>query len=202
MNKRKRKITYNFTPNDLFRGGESTDLNACVGKNGGPYDLIDYGKGFFDGAQEIIKAIRNGAFYVDLLVYPVCFSFRHGIELYLKALLQIAIEFNGSKVVYEKNHSIDEYWKMIVEEFDKFDNRVIDKSQITVATPIIGDFVQIDPTGQVFRYPEDIAGNQHLDDLGLINLDVLSEGMLVLHELFENWYYRLYDIIEYRRDGL
>ncbi|GEC30656.1 hypothetical protein [Sinorhizobium fredii] len=201
MAKKKKKITYNFAPNALFKGGESTELNACVGSNGGPYDLIDYGKGFFDGAQEIIKAVRNGAFYVDVLVYPVCFSFRHGIELYLKALVKSSITFNGSDRVYGKNHSIDEYWKMIVEEFEKFDDRVIDKSEIATVTPIINDFVQIDPTGQVFRYPEDIAGNAHLDGLGLINLDVLSEGMTVLHALLENWYYRIEGILEYRRDG-
>lgn len=200
MPKKKKKIAYNFTPNDLFKGGESTELNACVGSNGGPYDLVDYGKGFFDGAQEIIKAVRNGAFYVDVLVYPVCFSFRHGIELYLKALVKSTIEFNKSNITYGKNHSIDEYWNIIIAEFNKFDDRIIDKSEIPIATAIINDFVQIDPTGQVFRYPEDIAGNAHLDGLGLINLDVLSEGMTVLHELLENWYYRVEDILEYRRE--
>lgn len=56
-----------------------------------------------------------------------------------------------------------------------FNDRVIDETEISTVTPIINDFVQIDSTGQVFRYPEDIAGNAHLHKLGLINLGVLSE---------------------------
>lgn len=196
-----KKPTYNFTPNALFRSGPVTDYNACVGENGGPYDLIDYGKGFFDGAQEIVVAVteRNGT--VDLLVYPICFSFRHGIELYVKALVQTASKFNGSKRTYQKNHSINEYWKMIVEEFDKLDDRIIDKTEIGIAGDIIADFVQIDPTGQVFRYPEDLKGNAHLTGLKLINVEVLSDGMKMLHGLLEGWYYRLEDIMERRREN-
>jgi hypothetical protein len=196
-----KKPAYNFTPNALFRGGPVTDYNACVGENGGPYDLIDYGKGFFDGAQEIVVAVKERNGTVDLLVYPICFSFRHGIELYVKALVQTASKFNGSKRTYQKNHSIDEYWTMIVEEFDKLDDRVIDKTEIGIAGDIIADFVQIDPTGQVFRYPEDLKGNAHLTGLKLINVEVLSDGMKMLHGLLEDWYYRLEDIMERRREN-
>lgn len=196
-----KKPAYNFTPNALFRGGPVTDYNACVGENGGPYDLIDYGKGFFDGAQEIVIAVKERNGTVDLLVYPICFSFRHGIELYVKALVQTASKFNGSKRTYQKNHSIDEYWKMIVEEFDKLDDRIIDKTEIGIAGDIIADFVQIDPTGQVFRYPEDLKGNAHLTGLKLINVEVLSDGMKMLHGLLEDWYYRLEDIMERRREN-
>ncbi len=192
---------YDFTPNALFRGGSITEYNACVGENGGPYDLIDYGKGFFDGAQEIVVAVKERDGTVDLLVYPICFSFRHGIELYLKALIKTVGKFNGSTRTYQKNHSIDEYWKMIVEEFDKLDERVIDKTEIGIAGDIIADFVQIDPTGQVFRYPEDLKGNAHLTGLGLINVEVLSDGMAKLHDLLDCWYYRLENIMEYRREN-
>lgn len=189
---------HNFTPNALFRGGPVTEYNACVGDNGGPYDLVDYGKGFFDGAQEIFLAVKERNGTVDLLVYPMCFSFRHGIELYLKALVQIAKKFNGANGDYSKNHDIKEYWIMIREEFYKFDDRVIDKTGIGVANDIIADFVQIDPTGQVFRYPEDLKGNAHLNGLKLINVEVLSHGMNVLHDLLDSWYYRLEEIMESR----
>ena len=191
----------NFTPNALFRSGPVMELNACVGENGGPYDLIDYGKGFFNGAQEIAIAVKERNGIIDLLVYPICFSFRHGIELYVKALVQAASKFNGSRRAYQKNHSIDEYWNMIVEEFDKFDDCVIDKTEIGIAGDIIADFVQIDPTGQVFRYPEDLKGNAHLTGLKLINVEVLADGMKLLHELLEDWHYRLEDLMEYRREN-
>lgn len=192
---------YNFTPNALFRSGPVTEYNACVGENGGPYDFIDYSKGFFDGAQEIAVAIKERNGIVDLLVYPICFSFRHGIELYLKALVQTASNFHGSNNTYRKNHSIDEHWKIIVEYFDKLDVRIIDKAEIGIARDIIADFVQIDPTGQVFRYPEDLKGNAHLTGLKLINVEVLSDGMKMLHDLLESWYYRLENIMERQREN-
>lgn len=32
--------------NPLFTNGENHQMNACVGDNGGPYNLFDYGRGF------------------------------------------------------------------------------------------------------------------------------------------------------------
>ncbi len=196
----RKSIRYNFQPNALFRGGPIVNYNACVGENGGPYDLIDYGKGFFDGAQEIVVAVKERNGIVDLLVYPICFSFRHGIELYLKAIVKIASQFNQSGREYEKNHSINEYWRMIAEEFAELEDGILDRVQIGVAGDIIADFVQIDPTGQVFRYPEDIKGNVHLTGLGLINVEVLSDGMKILHGLLDSWYFRFEDLLQYRRE--
>jgi len=42
-----------FKQNDLFRGlqNDLSRLNACVGNNGGPYDLYDYSWGYFEGTH-------------------------------------------------------------------------------------------------------------------------------------------------------
>ena len=105
---RKKPITYNFSPNMLFRSGPDYQLNACVGTNGGPYDLRSLGQGFFDGGKAIIHAAREGTAPVDILVYPAAFSFRHGIELYLKHLLGNVRNLRDAPSV-EKNHSILQY---------------------------------------------------------------------------------------------
>jgi hypothetical protein len=72
------------------------------------------------------------------------------------------------------------------------------KIEASIAGDIIDDFVQIDPTGQVFRYPEDIKGNAHLIGLKLINVEVLSEGMKMLQEMLEAWYFRIEDLLDAR----
>ena len=59
-----------FKTNDLFKGGENYDLNACVGNNGGPYDEMDYGDGFFKGGQIIVDGAKDRKGPVDILVYP------------------------------------------------------------------------------------------------------------------------------------
>lgn len=61
------------------------------------------------------------------------------------------------------------------------------KIEVSIAADIIEDFCQIDPTGKVFRYPEDIKGNKHLTELEVINLEVLRDGMELLHEMLERW---------------
>jgi hypothetical protein len=46
---------------------------------------------------------------------------------------------------------------------------MIDKLEFTEVENIIPEFSKNDQSGQVFRYPEDLKGNQHLTGLGTIN---------------------------------
>ena len=85
-----------YQPNALFRNGPKPQLNACVGENGGPYDFDDYGEGFFEGAKQIIDAIKRGEWTIDILIYPAAFAYRHGIELYVKHLLKELSAYNKS----------------------------------------------------------------------------------------------------------
>ena len=78
--------TKTYLHNALFRPGPNASLNACVGDNGGPYDFAAYGDGFFHAGFQIVEAIKQGEWTIDILVYPAVFNFRHGIELYIKHL--------------------------------------------------------------------------------------------------------------------
>ena len=179
--------TYNFRPNALFRAGPDFHLNACVGENGGPYDLRAYGQGFFDGGKAIIEAARTRRAPVDILVYPAAFSFRHGIELYLKHLLGKLITYNQKANDHGKNRGIADYFDLVAQELGDTTHLSVDPVEIGIAKDIINDFNQIDPTGQVFRYPEDLKGNLHLTGINLINVEILDEGMAVLRNLLEKW---------------
>jgi hypothetical protein len=192
----KKSVAYNFKPNALFRGGPNYDLNACVGENGGPYDLRAYGQGFFDGGKAIVDAARDRRFPVDILVYPAAFSFRHWIELYLKHLLNDLRDINSEPQEKEKNHGICEYFELVAKELSTVKPEFVDLAEVGIAKDIIADFDQIDPTGQVFRYPEDLKGNAHLTGLKLINVAILDEGMDVLREVLEGWMGRVEYIIE------
>ncbi len=93
---------FNFKTNELFKPAADSHFNACVGDNGGPYSLANYADGFFDGGHAIVKDVKDGNFKVDVLVYPAAFSFRHGIELYLKHHFQLLAELNGTSPEYPK----------------------------------------------------------------------------------------------------
>ena len=191
---------YNFKPNTLFRNGPDMSLNACVGENGGPYDFADYGEGFFQGGMAIVEAAKDKRAIIDVLVYPAAFAFRHGIELYLKHLLKELIAFNDSNVEYVKHHGIQDYWKLVVAEMQKIEGNVFDPVEVGIAGDIIDDFCQIDPTGQVFRYPEDIKGNKHLSGLGVINVEVLANGMTALHGMLNFWHHQVGELQQFRRE--
>ena len=190
-----------FKSNDLFKGGENFHLNACVGNNGGPYDEMDYGAGFFRAGQIIVDGAKSRQGPVDILVYPATFSFRHGIELYFKFLFKALIKYNNSGREYKKSHSIDRYWVEIKEEICALPAEEFDVSELDDVDAIIRDFVEIDPTGQVFRYPEDLRGNAHLTELALINVEVLGDAMLQLHQRLEHWCYWILELTQRRAEA-
>jgi uncharacterized protein YciU (UPF0263 family) len=180
-----------YRSNPLFRPTEDIHLNACVGDNGGPYDFAAYGRGFFDGGFASIQAGRDWKAPVDVLVYPAAFSFRHGIELYIKHFLVELRKLGASKCDYKKNHKLQDNWKSLLKAASESEYEEFQPDQIATASKLIEHFCDIDPSGQIFRYPEDIKGNRHLTDIAIINLAVLEQGMQTLFRIFEDWEERI-----------
>ena len=177
--------------NPLFTNGDNVEMNACVGDNGGPYNLFDYGRGFFDGGHAAVKSAREFVGPVDLLVYPAAFSYRHGIELYLKHLVESLNLALITGETFKKNHSMIELWREVVRLNGEIGEKLIEQEAIDRAGELIGYFDAFDPTGQVFRYPEGIKGNRHLADHKLINVEVLRDQMQELRDLLERWVYQV-----------
>lgn len=107
--------------NNLFREGEHQNLNACVGTNGGPYDFSSYGEGFFYAAFYNIEAIIDGKWTLDLLVYPICFNFRHGIELYIKHFIVLSgWFFDESAAAFKTTHRLIDNWNLLSSFLERF----------------------------------------------------------------------------------
>jgi hypothetical protein len=191
--------SFDFKTNELFKPASDSHLNACVGDNGGPYNLSQYGDGFFDGGKAIVDIAKSGNPKVDVLVYPAAFSYRHGIELYLKHMFQLLAEWNRTPSAYPKNHTVQALWDDVHQKLAKLE-KLKSKDKLSRAAELVGAFCEIDPTGQVFRYPENLRGNRHLSDLKIINLRILGDGMTELHRYLVDWQYSLEAHIESRRE--
>ena len=97
------------------------------------------------------------------LIFPICFNYRHYIELSLKELIKIGEEF------YKKS----EYLGFEIKKYSKFKSDLLDKEHSlqkllnwlivllnciseekinSAVTVLINDFHNIDPDGQKFRY--------------------------------------------------
>ena len=86
-------------------------MNACVGNNGGPYDLYDYAKGYFDATKTLLAHVRDEGNLIDLIVYPICFNFRHAIELYIKYVITDLAKVKGTAHKFKTHHTLLKNWR-------------------------------------------------------------------------------------------
>jgi hypothetical protein len=179
--------------NKTFMGGEPTWANACVGDNGAP-GLIDYAEGFASAANALLdSAIADQGINlpVDTLVYPVCFTMRHAIELFLKKFAVDLAEIRSlrgdtlptfSKVA---SHDLGLIWVYVKVHALATDERLV--AHVNGLDEYITDVAGMDATGQVFRYPSDLENKKHLTSIGIINFVVLklrfNQIQLLLEEL-------------------
>lgn len=173
--------------NDTFRIGNDTRLNACVGYNG-IVDIHTYQRGYHEATIALINSVKNFESHTDGVIYPIVFSARHTIELFLKGQLyylhDIQCQVNGieSEKLLQKTHSIKTLWedyRKLTEIDIRFNVYVNDLEAYII------DFYEIDDTGETFRYPYDHEDTRHLADISCINIAI-----------FERRYQKMYDIIE------
>jgi hypothetical protein len=169
-----------FKENDLFRGVPAwSNKNACVGDNGGPYDLYDYADAYFDATRGLLELaleapnLKRPWVTIDLLVYPICMNFRHAVELFLKYLITAVAKKNGSNDRYRTNHSLEDNWNTAIKLIRASKLQVTDQ-EIEILAKVVKSIQEVDPKGEIFRYPESIKGDQHLKDWSLINLRLLD----------------------------
>lgn len=173
--------------NSLFRPGPNSCLNACIGTNGGPYDYSAYAEGFFQAGHTIIDSTKIGSVTIDLVIYPAAFSYRQGIELYIKHFIRIIETYNRNGNIKSKGHRLLDLWEKFISLVDAIPgDPLLDPSEVACARDIIEDFEHIDENGEVFRYPEDNQRNPHLSGMSHINVEILQQGMRELLNLFEN----------------
>jgi hypothetical protein len=175
--------------NSTFRGDDPTWANACVGKNGNP-DYMDYARGFSAAANMLLNNVlaEEHMGLVDLFIYPVCFNMRHSVELRLKhavTRLTVLAKYRSMNEIIDlpQIHDIAELWREVKRLCAGIDDRF--SFFTSELDPIIGDISEIDSTGQTFRYPEDIGGAQHLENVGVINFFVLRQQFHVLEVLLD-----------------
>ncbi len=161
--------------NNTFKFGGSIHLNACVGTNG--FNGIEtYEYGFDQAVNILVDAAKKDSVIVDPIIYPLLFSARHRIELFLKKCIFLLEELNR---IRKKNfspmsclsHDIRKLWNH-VKLLSSVDRRYL--ALINDLSPLIEDYCIIDLTGETFRYPYNKKNEHHLDDFSCINIGVFK----------------------------
>lgn len=184
--KRPKAPTYKH--NDLFRPGPVTALNACVGRNGGPYDFYAYSRGYFRAAELLAETLIEDGHLIDLVVYPLVFTYRHAAELAIKDLVRLLPRLWDEKREAEFSHKLLDNWnnaRPYLKRAPVFDP---DDPAVDEVDKVLLDLVEIDPEGAAFRFPEARKGSRFLQDLSLINIPVFASALHDVGEAFECWH--------------
>lgn len=155
--------------NKTFKRGDNFHLNACVGNNGF-IDLYTYQCGYYEATMSLIKSVKKSTDTIDLLIYPIVYSARHTIELFVKDQL-FKLKYINSKAKGGKfesklidTHNIKELWTDF-KKLSAVDRRY--KPYTTTLNEYISDFSNVDNTGETFRYPFSHENIRHLTDLAI-----------------------------------
>lgn len=173
-------------------------LNAAVGDNGGKYDLFDYSTAYFDACLALASKVTREGVITDAVVYPICYTFRHGVELFIKYLIDDLGRLAGTWDEYKPGHPLLKNWKrakrllaaieIVPEDIEFFDK-------------VVKDFDQVDRNGMTFRYPETIDRNPLIKDLKTINIAVLGNNCQGISEIAKTWGRGVYSALEIAVDN-
>lgn len=188
--------------NKTFMGADPTWANACVGDNGAP-GMVDYAEGFASAANALLDsaiADQGMELTVDTLVYPVCFTMRHAIELFLKRVTVDLARIGAVRGVplpafdLVASHDLGLIWAYVKTHAPATDERLA--SLVSKLDEYVTDVADMDATGQVFRYPFDLENKKHLSSIGIINFVILKRRFNEIQPLLEALNRTAVDLVE------
>ena len=177
-----------YEHNDLFRPGDNVELNACVGKNGGPYNFSAYSRGYFEAGKRLVGSLVENQSLVDIIVYPVVYIYRHAIELGLKHLAYRLPPFFDKKEPIKLTHNLIDNWILVLEYLEQLPDGGNDPEPIQIVDKVLKDLVQLDPKGETFRFPQSRNEVLHLQDTSIINVEIFAVAMVKVYEAFQFWF--------------
>jgi len=186
-----------YKSNKTFGNDLNFRFNACVGRNGRA-KISDYQFGYQSAVNIVINFIKRNTRYVDPLIYPLLFSARHSIELFIKETIShlgIIDKMINKKDQYKNHlliHDINILWNYL-KKLASFDKRI--NEPINLLDEYITDYFDIDLTGETFRYPFDTKNRHHLEDFSVINVLKFEKRFNEMNSIMEYVYFIVDNLI-------
>ena len=180
------------------------------------YELLLYAKEYHALAKEAVQNLRDdeafGNSHVDFKSYPICFLYRHAIELHLKSFLLAAnpmITIDGHPRIdvarLRRSHDIDFLREETERLFDalgwsldpglrKFQKRQDFRDGLRWMS-------SIDPGSTTFRYPMKTNGERALVLPKRFNLFLMCEFFDEVLDFFADATYRAHHVLEDIQEG-
>lgn len=183
-----------------FEFQENDSIIACVGDNGGTYNM-DIKRGFQRTVEILIGTLNRENEVEDILVYPIVYNARHSIELSLKIIIEQLWKIQKQKGIKKSEEMVSKEKKEIHTHDIKVLYGIIEKmSGIDRRIPAyykdIEDLIKIyyfDTEGDAFKYEADREEHPHMIQNGIshISVNTLGEQFKLVMNLFDNMIYFL-----------
>jgi hypothetical protein len=179
-------------------------LNAVLGWSHDPDQL--YASGYAMAAEMVAERAMQGS-HQDVLIYPICFLYRHALEIVLKELIRDTEKF--IRLAAPFNEQLAGMERVVREVEDELENThslrrlfTILEPRLKLVTPdeeipedvrsSVFQLHDMDPTGEVFRYPrrkgkeQPIFNAQTWFDIGRI-VERLGQSIRFLSDGIGGW---------------
>ncbi|WP_223910280.1 hypothetical protein [Rhodoferax lithotrophicus] len=125
--------------------------------------------------------------YMDALVYPICFSARHHIELFLKRQIARLAEVRDIDVnrTVLRDHKLAPLLDELFRVCDKTDSTL--RERLDPIEGAVRELDAFDSQGQTFRYRRSSEKELHLQEVSHINLGTLEVGLKRLFSATEDF---------------
>ena len=174
----------------VFGPGDDYFLNAIVHYEA-DQQWHQYACGFKESADQLVDLCVKAVFLPNLAVMPVCFLYRHALEIYLKFLLVRGNRLLDRQYRVRPGHELRPYWDelkpLLLELFPDH------PEELEIVERTVEDCDRIDPRSLKFRYPVNTAGNPTVHDYGLVNLSRLRQGVSRAFAVLEGYAAWLHD---------
>ncbi|WP_157596413.1 hypothetical protein [Plesiocystis pacifica] len=140
-----------------------------------------YALGFKSAADILVQQAVDGGAVIDSVVYPICFLYRHYIELTLKALAKQAAQLSSTPG-REPDHKIIPLWKTIRKAVDTGG----DTADLDAVEETLREWDRYDRGSLTFRYPTKKGSEETTipEDLTNINLAHIADQVAKLDNFF------------------
>jgi len=142
-------------------------------------------EGFRNAANVLVFQSQDDESFLDSLVYPIAFNYRHAMELKLKSALLLASLLERKPKQPPATHDLDRLWQKLKPHVVARFASEPDYPRIPEIEDVLADFVAVDSNSFAFRYATDRKGNATLKGLSDVNVTMLQERANLLYGLLD-----------------
>ena len=136
-------------PNELFGRVAGSPFNAHLGISS--HGFLVYADGYRLAADTVVRNLRRSE--KQFLVFPVCYLYRHYLELMIKGLTGLANAILDGTLIYSEGHDLAALWKRCRPSLERVMPNY-SKAGFNEVGKCVKAFASFDFKGEFFRYPE------------------------------------------------